>query len=83
MPALLIKELPPELHQWLKQQAVSNHRSMNKQVIALLDACRLSAAPSARKVDMQAVDALVAQYRALPRSATPPRSIFATAWSMP
>jgi len=37
MPGLLIRDIPDELHARLKQQAVQHHRSMNKEVIALLE----------------------------------------------
>ena len=37
MPGLLIKDLPPELHRKLKQQAAQNHRSMIKEVLVLLE----------------------------------------------
>lgn len=37
MPALVIKNLPPELHRRLKEQAVRHHRSMTREAIALLE----------------------------------------------
>lgn len=37
MPALLIKDLPPELHRKLREQAAQHHRSMTKEVLALLE----------------------------------------------
>ena len=37
MPALLVKDLPSDLHRRLKEEAARNHRSMAKQVIAILD----------------------------------------------
>jgi hypothetical protein len=37
MTALLVKDLPPELHGRLKEEAERNHRSMNRQVIAILE----------------------------------------------
>ena len=36
MPTLTIRDLPDDLHHWLKQQAEAHHRSVNKEVIALL-----------------------------------------------
>jgi len=37
MPALLIKNFPPELHEVLRQRAAANHRSMNKEALAILE----------------------------------------------
>ena len=37
MSALLIKNMPPPLHERLRQRAVSHHRSMNREVIAILE----------------------------------------------
>jgi plasmid stability protein len=38
MPSILIKDIPAELHQKLKEAAARDHRSLNKEVIALLEA---------------------------------------------
>lgn len=37
MPGLVIKNLPPELHRRLKEQAVRHHRSMTREVISVLE----------------------------------------------
>lgn len=37
MPALLVKDLPSDLHLRLKEEAARNHRSMAKQVITILE----------------------------------------------
>ncbi len=37
MPALLIKELPREVHEWLKREAQRNRRSMTQQAIILFE----------------------------------------------
>ncbi len=37
MPAILIKNLPPEVHKELKEQARLNRRSMAQQALALLE----------------------------------------------
>ena len=37
MPALLIKDVPPDVHAWLKEEAVRNRRSMAQQVIVLFE----------------------------------------------
>lgn len=37
MPALLIKDLPAEVHRWLRREAEANRRSMTQQVIVLFE----------------------------------------------
>jgi len=37
MSALLIKNMPPPLHERLRQRAAVHHRSMNREVIAILE----------------------------------------------
>ena len=37
MPALLIKDIPREVHEWLKLEAERNRRSMTQQAIVLLE----------------------------------------------
>lgn len=37
MPAFLVKDLPPVLHERLKQEATRHHRSMNREVISILE----------------------------------------------
>lgn len=37
MPGLVIKDFPPELHRKLKERAARHHRSMTKEVVALLE----------------------------------------------
>ncbi len=37
MPALVIKQLPAELHQRLKEDAAQHHRSMTQQAIVILE----------------------------------------------
>jgi plasmid stability protein len=38
MPSILIKDIPTDLHERLRKAAVRDHRSMSKEVIALLEA---------------------------------------------
>jgi plasmid stability protein len=40
MSAVTLRDLPPDLHEFLKADAAANHRSFNKQVIVALDAYR-------------------------------------------
>ncbi len=44
MSAVTLRDLPDDLHAFLKADAAANHRSFNKQVIVALDAYRQSAA---------------------------------------
>ena len=37
MPALLIKDLPADVHGWLKREAQAHRRSMTQQVIVLFE----------------------------------------------
>ena len=37
MPALLIKDLPADVHKWLKHEAEAHRRSMTQQVIVLFE----------------------------------------------
>lgn len=37
MPSLLIKDIPGEVHEWLKREAERNRRSMTQEVIVVLE----------------------------------------------
>ena len=37
MPAFLVKNMPPVLHERLRQEATRHHRSMNREVVAILE----------------------------------------------
>ena len=39
MAALLVREAPAAVHDWLKQTAVENRRSLNQQIIVCLEWC--------------------------------------------
>ena len=45
MASILIKDIPPDLHERLREAAGRDHRSLSKEVIALLEAA-LAAQPS-------------------------------------
>ena len=57
MPTLVVKNLPELLHERLKAQAEQNHRSMTKEVIALIEQGLL--APSATLRPTRALPPLV------------------------
>jgi plasmid stability protein len=37
MPAVIVRDMPVEMHRRLKSAALQNHRSMNREVIAILE----------------------------------------------
>ena len=39
MPAILVRNAPPRLHDWLKQSAAKEHRSLSQQTILCLEWC--------------------------------------------
>ena len=39
MAALLVREVPPAVHDWLKTTAMENRRSLNQQIIVCLEWC--------------------------------------------
>jgi len=51
MPNVTLRDVPADLHYWLKQRAASHHRSVNKEVIALLDDVRGGTGPAARRAN--------------------------------
>ncbi|MBI4755720.1 MAG: Arc family DNA-binding protein [Betaproteobacteria bacterium] len=50
MPSLTLRDVPESLHRWLKQQADAHHRSVNKEVISLLEGVS-GAAPTPKNAD--------------------------------
>lgn len=67
MPALTLKSLPPGLHRQLKSRAVRNKRSLNMEVIAVLE----EAVAPARRIDTEALIAEAQQFRSsLPMKTT-------------
>lgn len=60
---LTLKSVPTELHRLLKARAESNHRSLNREIIALLDA-QLRAPVIDVAAEQKALEAFVAS---LPR----------------
>lgn len=62
MSAILLKDVPPHLHTWLKREAARNRRSMHQQALACLE--QVAMASSAQS----ALD--------LPLAAEPPASLY-------
>jgi plasmid stability protein len=67
MSALVIKNLPEDLHNRLKARAARNHRSLTKEAIALLEAgvSRPSGASANLSDPLDALDALAAAGKAM------------------
>ncbi len=68
MPGFVIKNLPPKLHRRLKEQAARNHRSMTREVLAVLeralnDGERLRDVPPPFKGSFPLTDKFIAQAR--------------------
>ena len=53
MPNVTLRDVPSELHSWLKQRAACSHRSVNKEVISLLEEVRGRADPPLARVTAQ------------------------------
>lgn len=68
MPTLLIRDLPPDLHQWLREDAEAHHRSANRHTIALLESIRARGTDNALARDAAAHrDAALAQVAVIQR----------------
>jgi len=50
MTALLVKNMPPDLHEKLRRRAKAHHRSMNREVVAILE--RELERPSAQELPL-------------------------------
>jgi len=46
MPSIWVKDIPPDLHQRLKEAAAHDRRSLSKEIIALLEAALTSRSPA-------------------------------------
>lgn len=47
MPNLTLRDVPVGLHAWLRQQATTHHRSLNKEIVDLLEKARGNAGSGA------------------------------------
>jgi len=45
MPAIVLKDVPRELHRWLKDEAERNRRSMNQQLLLILEQAKCGPLP--------------------------------------
>ena len=66
MPALTLRDVPEDLQSWIKSQASAHHRSVNKEVIALLDGLRTGGNPPRTRPSLDQILALGQRCAALP-----------------
>lgn len=66
MPNVTLRDVPADLHAWLKQRAASHHRSVNKEVIALLEDVRGGAGPAARRANAEEIMEIARRASTLP-----------------
>ena len=67
MPNLTLRDVPADLHLWLKQQAQAHRRSLNQEVILQLDALRsLPASQSDADLRLARIRAIAAHTARLP-----------------
>lgn len=66
MATLTIRDIPDELHGWLKQQAEAHHRSVNKEVIAALESLRGQGVPAQAKPTVEEIMSIAHHFSSLP-----------------
>lgn len=68
MPSLTLRDVPEPLHRWLKQQAQAHHRSVNKEVVSLLETLSATAPAAARSAEERraAIDEISRRCAAMP-----------------
>ena len=66
MATMTIREVPDELHSLLKQQAEVHHRSVNKEVIAVLENVRTQNAASKTRLTVEEIMAIAQRFSSLP-----------------
>jgi plasmid stability protein len=66
MPNVTLRDVPADLHSWLKQRAASHHRSVNKEVIALLEDVRGRVGATARRASAAEIMEIARRASALP-----------------
>jgi plasmid stability protein len=66
MPNVTLRDVPADLHSWLKQRAVSHHRSVNKEVIALLEDVRGETGTPARRANAEEIMEIARRASGLP-----------------
>ena len=58
MATMTLRDLPDDLHAWLKRQAEAHHRSVNKEVIVLLESVREAPTAVRRRATVEEIVAI-------------------------
>lgn len=66
MPTLTLRDLPEDLHTWLKREASTHDRSVDQEVIALLEVIRTHSTEPQPKVTAEELLAIGRRCAALP-----------------
>ena len=66
MATMTLRDVPDELHRWLKQQAEAHHRSLNKEAIAVLESLRKQNAAPLAKPSVEEIMAIAHRFSSLP-----------------
>lgn len=66
MATMTLRDIPDDLHRWLKQQAQAHHRSVNKEAIAALESVRKQNPAPAIKPSVEEIMAIARRFSALP-----------------
>jgi len=66
MATMTLRDVPDELHRWLKNQAEVHHRSVNKEIIAILESLRAQNAIPRAKPTVDEIMAIGRGFSSLP-----------------
>ena len=66
MPNVTLRDVPEDLHTWLKRLAEAHHRSVNKEVIVLLEGLRAKPSETQRRATVEEIMELSRRSAALP-----------------
>jgi len=66
MATMTLREVPNELHSWLRQQAETHHRSVNKEVISVLESYRTQSAVPQTRPTVEEIMAIAHRFSSLP-----------------
>ncbi len=66
MPNLTLRDVPEDLHLWLKETALTHRRSVNREAIRLLELARVGCDPVAQKASFETLLEISRRAAALP-----------------
>ncbi len=66
MATMTLRDVPNELHSWLKQQAEAHHRSVNKEVISVLENLRRQNLAPRERPTVDEIMAIAHRFSSLP-----------------